>query len=147
MDHMNDYSSGKCLAEPVDNRDVTELLRTRAHLLVGVDRTLLDLYIERGSNFHQMAQLAGLSATSVARRIRRIIRRLTGGIYPLCLSQRSQFCELELAIVRDHFVRGLSMARISRNRNISLYRVRATVRKARQCMSAHTRHRPGESYS
>jgi hypothetical protein len=38
----------------------------------------------------------------------------------------------ELAVIRDHFVRGLSLARICRDHNLCYYRARRIVEKARR---------------
>ncbi len=117
-------------------RETMELLRSRIDLLTGTDRTLVMMYLENGNSVRQIAELAGLQTSTVARRIHRIVERLHDETFLLCLKQRDCFSEIELAIVKDYFVLGLSARRISSNRNVSYYRARAAIRKARQLASA-----------
>jgi len=117
-----------------DRREVVELLRARLDLLSGVDRALLKMYLEAGSSFDQLARLAGMNRSTVCRRIHRILRRLCDATYARC--QRGPFSNLELAILRDHFVRGLSVKRIGREYGLGDYRVRTLVEKARQFAQA-----------
>ena len=120
------------LAETAENREMRDILRARACLLTGADRTLVELCLEQGGNYHQIASVAGLSSTTVARRMQRVIRRLTDETCPACLNQHGRFSEEELAVIRDYFVRGVPMSRISRRRRATYYRVRAIVQDARR---------------
>jgi hypothetical protein len=113
-------------------RDTADQLRPLADLLVGDDRTLLMMYIQAGCSFHQLARLSGMNRSSVGRRIRRMIRRLSDPTYTLCLDDRWGFSDLERAVIRDHFIRGLSLKRICREHNLCYYRARVIVEKARQ---------------
>ncbi len=112
-------------------RQWCELLRTRAELLAGEERALVTMYLDGHSSFRQLARLAGTRPSTVGRRIRRILRRLADETYPLCLHNRRRFTESELTIIRDHFVRGLSVRRIMAVRQLRRYRVRATIAQAR----------------
>lgn len=118
-------------AETVENRGIVEILRMRAHLLAGRDRVLLEMYLERGNSLRQIGRLMGLGPCNVGRRIRRIARRLADDTYEICLGNHDDFTGRELALIKDFFVRGLSARCISRNRGITLYRVKATLYKAR----------------
>ena len=122
-----------CMAvyETAERRHVVEVLRTRAHLLVGEDRALVEMYLEHGGSFRQIGRLMGLTAGTVGRRTRRIIRRLADDTYELCLANREDFNGRELAVIKDRFVRGLAERRISRSRGITLYRARSILQKAR----------------
>ncbi len=113
-------------------RDAADRLRPLADLLVGDDRTLLRMYIQAGCSFQQLARLAGRNRSSVGRRIRRIIRRLSDPTYTLCLDDCWGFSDLERTIIRDHFIRGLSLTQIGRDYGLCYYRVRVIVEKARQ---------------
>jgi len=135
MKHLSNSPNVAEYHNAADTRDLADLLQTRAHLLTGQDKALLTMYLANGGNFCQMARVAGLCATSVARRIRRIAQRLTDPTYPLCLRHRDHFSRLELTVARDYFVRGRSMTRISRDRRLTYYRVRKTVRKAERVTS------------
>ncbi len=124
--------AGSCSYDATAERDFRDTLRLRLGLLAGPDRALMTMYLDAGHSFRQLARLPGSSPTTVARKIQRIARRLADETYPLCLRCRSEFTLLELHIIKDHFVRGLSCSRISRNRNLSTYRVRAAIGKAKQ---------------
>lgn len=115
-----------------EQRDLLEILRMRADLLAGEDRTLMQMYLDSGHSFRQLARLTGSSPSTIARRIRRIAERLTDETYFGCLRRRRRFRGRELAIIRDHFVRGLSLVHISQSRNISYYTIRRTISKARR---------------
>ncbi len=112
-------------------QDRINRLRARAYLLSDEDRTLLAMYLDAGSSVRQIARLTALSPSTVSRRIRRIIHRLLNDLYSVCLRHRRRFTDLELAIARDYFIRGLSARRISREHNVSYYSVLAAVEKAR----------------
>jgi len=116
-------------------RDVLEVLRGRADLLVGRDRALVLLYLEYGTNFSQIAQLTGMGRSVVGRRIRRIIARLCDETYRVCV-QRGGFSRSELVMVKEHFVRGLSLRRIARKHNLCPYRVRKVILQAERLAEA-----------
>ena len=113
-------------------RDAMDQLKPLADLLLGEDKTLVMMYIETGCSFQQLARLTGLNRSSVGRRIRRITRRLSDPTYTLCLGRRRSFSDLEMAVIRDHFIRGLSLIRICRDHDLCYYRARVIVEKARQ---------------
>ena len=112
-------------------QDRIDRLRARAYLLSDKDRTLLAMYLDAGSSVRQIARLTAMSPSTISRRIRRIIHRLLNDIYAACLRHRDRFSDLELAIARDYFIRGLSARRISREHDVSYYSVLAAVEKAR----------------
>lgn len=113
-------------------REVVEVLRGRLEWLDSEDRVLLKTYLEAGSSFDEIARLTGMNRSSVCRRIHRLIHRLHDDTYACCEADGASFDEPELAVIRDHFVRGLSVKRICREHNLSYYRVRAMIQKARQ---------------
>jgi hypothetical protein len=113
-------------------RDVVEVLRARLDLLGSGDRVLLKMYLDAGSSFDEIAKLAGMNRSSVCRRIHRMIHRLYDETYVRCEADRELFGEPELAVIRDHFVRGLSLKRICRDHNLGYYRARMIVEKARR---------------
>ncbi|MEN6575784.1 MAG: hypothetical protein ABFD90_05520 [Phycisphaerales bacterium] len=113
-------------------RDAADQLKPLADLLIGDDKTLLLMYIQAGCSFQQLARLTGMNRSSVGRRIRRIIRRLSDPTYTLCLDDRRGFSNLERAVIRDHFIRGLSLTHICRDHGLCYYRARVIVARARQ---------------
>jgi hypothetical protein len=113
-----------------------DILRSRVKMLTGVDRVLMEMYLGNGNTFHQMAQLTGTNESSMARRIRRIIKRLVDGIYISCLRNHELFTNAELEIARDFFLMGLSQISIPEARGCSMYQVRKTVIKVRRIFRA-----------
>lgn len=107
----------------------TELLRRRAGVLGGRDRAILEMYFEKGSSFAQMAHVAGVSETSIARKIRRLTAKLLEGEYVRCLRRGIRLSRLERAIAKDYFVDGLSQRAIATKRDTTVYQVRKTIRK------------------
>jgi len=136
MGHTNGHEAAVGTNETAEGRDAIEIIRTRAHLLASEERDLLLMYLEQGNRFRQIGRLMGLSRTSVARRIRKISQRLMNDTYSLCLSNRDEFTGRELTMIKDYFVRGLSMKGISRSRNVTLYHVRMVIHKARGCAAS-----------
>ncbi|MEN6423938.1 MAG: hypothetical protein ABFE13_01140 [Phycisphaerales bacterium] len=132
MRRLNKQSAELDLYQARILRDAADQLRPLADLLIGDDKTLLLMYIQAGCSFQQLARLAGMNRSSVGRRIRRIIRRLSDPTYTLCLDDRWGFSNLERAVIRDHFIRGLSLTHICRDHGLCYYRARMIVERARQ---------------
>jgi len=114
------------------HRDIVELLRERADLLGDEDRILLKMYLDADSSFHQLAKVVGTDRSTLCRRIHRMIRRLSDGTYDVCQRDERQFSPVEMNIIRDHFIRGLSVRRICRQYGLGCYRTRTIVEKARK---------------
>jgi len=110
-------------------RSRIELLRSRAELLIGRDKLLMTMYLDNGNTFRQMALLAGTSEASIARRIRRVTRRLIDGEYITCIRNRDRFTKGEMAVAKDYFLLGLSIRKIAAKRQCSFYRIRKHLKK------------------
>jgi hypothetical protein len=113
-------------------RERLDLLDLRANLLDRDDRALLQMHLEAGRGFHEIARLTGLSPATVCRRIHRMVRRLSDPTYTVCLRNQRHFSRVELDVIRDHFVRGLSLACIRRRHALGHRRVRCIIAKAHQ---------------
>jgi len=106
------------------NRGRIELLAGRLNLLTGTDKVLMTMYIQHGNSVRQIARIRGVSETSTARRIRAISKRLVNGPYIDCLRCRDKLTDLQLAVARDYYLKGLSIRRVAEKRCWSYYRVR-----------------------
>jgi predicted DNA-binding protein YlxM (UPF0122 family) len=113
-------------------RNRIDLLRGRVSLLAGEDRLLMTMYLENGNSFRQMARLAGVSESSIGRRVRKIAKRLTNGAYITCLRNRDKFTGCEMATARDYFLQGLSIKKIATKRYLTYYRVQETLKKIKR---------------
>ena len=110
-------------------RNRIELLRSRVDLLNGKNKLLMTMYLENGNSFRQMARLAGVNETSIARRIHKLTSKLLDGEYIMCLRNRDKFTRTELGIAKDYFLTGLSIKKITGKRHWSRYRVRKTLKR------------------
>ncbi len=114
-------------------REDMERLRENLDLLERADRLLLKMHWEARSSLDEIAQITGMDRSTVCRRIQRLLRRLSDETYIRCARDGGSFSAAELAVIRDRFIRGWSLARISRDRHLCCYRIRAIIRKARRC--------------
>jgi predicted DNA-binding protein YlxM (UPF0122 family) len=110
-------------------RDRIDLLHSRVGLLKGKDKLLMTMYIDNGNSFRQMARLAGVNESNIARRIYRVTRRLINGEYITCLRNSKKFGKNELDIAKDYFLEGLSMKKIAKKYNSTYYSIRKTLKK------------------
>ena len=116
-------------------RDRIDLLRSRMNLLTGKDKLLMTMYLDKGNSFRQMARLAGINDTIIARRIYKIMKRLIDGEYITCLRNRNKFTKTEMAIAKDYFLTGLSIKKIATKQHLTYYRVRETLKKIQRVIS------------
>ncbi|MFH1614663.1 MAG: hypothetical protein ABIG61_06240 [Planctomycetota bacterium] len=110
-------------------RDRLEVLRSRMDLLSGRDKVLMEMYFERGASFRQLAMIAGLNEVTIARQIRKLVRRLLDGDYITCLRRQEHLTPFELKVACDHMLGGLSQKRIAEKQDCTIYRVRATLKR------------------
>jgi len=101
----------------------------RAEMLSGKDKALIQMYLANSSSFGEMARFAGVSESTIARRVRKLIRRLLGGEYMMCLHSRAQLNKLEQAVAKDYFLEGRSQKEIARKREFTVYQVRKALRR------------------
>jgi len=136
MKKMHSNLSQITLKAKKEYRTRIDLLRSRVNLLTGKDRLLMTMYLEYGNSFRQIARLAGVNDTIIARRIRKLIKRLIDGEYITCLRNRNKFTKTEMAIAKDYFLTGLSMKKIAAKQHLTYYRVRETLKKIQRVISA-----------
>jgi predicted DNA-binding protein YlxM (UPF0122 family) len=113
-------------------RDKIDLLRRRAILLTGKDKLLMTMYLDNSNSYRQLARLAGVDDANIARRIKRIIKRLVDGTYLICLRNSDKFTAAEVDIAKEFFLLGFSMRKIAARRQWTYYRVRQTIKKIGQ---------------
>lgn len=136
MKQLNTTISQSSAKAKIKCRDEIELLYSRVSLLNGKDKLLMTMHLQQGNTFRQLAQLAGVNETTIARRIRKIKKRLINSKYITCLRNRSKFTKDELEIAREHFLMGLAMRKIAEEHQLSYYHVRKTIKKIRQVVKA-----------
>ena len=106
-----------------------DLLRNRVGMLAGKDKLLMTMYLENGNSFRQMARLVGVNEATIARRIRKVTKRLINNEYITCLRNRDKFTEAEMDIAKDHFLLGMSIRKIVKERHLSYYRIYQSLKK------------------
>ena len=111
--------------------NLTELLADRAEILSGKDRDLMLMYLEKGCSMGPLARIAGVSESTMARRIHKLIAQLLNGGYIVCLRNCGRFTKGELAIAKDYFLHSRTIASIVARRKVTKYLVRKTMQKVR----------------
>lgn len=124
-----DETTSQKVRPTTEFQDGLDLIRSRAGLLTGKDRAIMQIYLDNGVTFKQMARIAGVNEVCVARRIHKLVKRLLDGQYITCLRNRHKFTSEELDIARDYFLGGLPMSRIAENRSATYYTVRRAMKK------------------
>ncbi|MBA7675103.1 hypothetical protein ES703_83332 [subsurface metagenome] len=127
--------SERTLKAQNEYRDRIDLLRSRVSLLSGKDKLLMTMYLENSNSFRQMARLAGVNESSIARQINRVTKRLLDGEYITCLRNHDKFSKREMGVAKDYFLLGLSMKKIAGKRRCSYYRVRKTLKKIQRLVT------------
>jgi len=118
------------------HRDRTDVLRSRLYMLSGPDKVLLTMYVENGNSCRQIARIAGVSETTVVRRIDAIVKRLMDGEFIRCLKSSRKLTADQMAIAKDFFVMGLPMSKIAGKRCSSVHRVRKALLDIRELTMA-----------
>ena len=113
-------------------KDEVDLLRARTIWLSGKDRLLMNMYLDHGSTFRQMARLAGVNESTISRRIYKIVKRLLDAHYLTALHHSEKFSLVQMEIVQDYFIRGLPKTRIAVERQCSVYSVNKTLRQVQK---------------
>ena len=114
--------------------DMVDLVRMRSDILNRADRVFLRMYLEKGSKVPEIAQLVGISEVTVARRIKRLVKRLLDGRYVACLRNQDKLSRFERTIAREYFIDGLSVRKIALKRRITDYKVQKAVRSINELL-------------
>lgn len=134
-----------CLRAKLSYRDQIDLLRSRVELLKGRDKLLMTMHINNGNSFRQMARLIGVNEGTVARRIRKITKRLLDGEYVPCLRHRDKLTTTELAIAQEHFLVGVSIRKIAARQKTTYYHIYETVKRIRRIIRTTDEQRAKQS--
>jgi len=81
--------------------------------------------------FNMLARTAGVNEVTVARRLRKIVSRISSNNFLFTLSQ-DNLSEEKVEIIRGYFVNGLSVKSISEKTGFSRYRIRKTIQQMRK---------------
>lgn len=106
------------------NSERVDLLQMRSGLLRVQERAILEMVFRGGYRPTYIGRAMGLHPSSVMRQITKIVRRLAGGEYLLCLQRPERFSEAEIAMAREYYLRGRSLNTIAVKLGLSRYGVR-----------------------
>lgn len=124
MDFDNDVKSNL-----IEKRAMREKLMSRMAMLDKSDRTILNMHLEKGYTYKQMSAMAGVSESTICRRVQRISQRLMSEKISLFYDNRHKFEANERHILKDHIRHGLSQRKISEKRNVTRYKIRKAIEK------------------
>ena len=119
--------------------DFSDLLRIRSEMLPSKDKALIQMYLSNTSSFYEMARFAGVSESTIARRVHRLTRRLLGREYMMCFRRRGRLSKLEQVVAKDHFLDGRPQKEIARTREFTVYQVRKALRRLQALIDSEVR--------
>ena len=122
-------------AKNKDSREINDLLLNRIKLLCGKDKSLMKMYLDKGSSFRQIAVLTGINERNISRRIKKLTKRLIESEYITCVQNSNKFTANELAVAKQYFLTGMSIREIAVKQRITNYNVRKILRKIRQIIA------------
>lgn len=105
-----------------------EAVRNRISFLGKRDRLLITMYLDNKNTCGQISRLTGVSESTVARRISRILKRLKNQYFSCALLHRDFLTKTQIGILQDYFIRGLSIRRLAEKYSLTYHSVRKTLR-------------------
>jgi DNA-binding transcriptional regulator LsrR (DeoR family) len=122
----------KHMSEDSDRRPAAvsgyERLRLRLDWVEGMERTLLDLYLNHNASYSRLAELTGFSERYVARKLQRLLKCLQSEEYISIMRHQRLFDPTTLEVAYDRYLLGMSVRSISKKRNLSRYMVGKKIR-------------------
>lgn len=114
----------------MDVRDIHEQLVDKIDLLEGRDKVIMTMYLEQGFSMSEIAELVGVTASSMTRRIKKIASRLI--LAQVCFNNRYIFELKELEVIAVHLLRGLSLKQSASECGCSYYFARKANKKVKE---------------
>lgn len=104
-----------------------EMEAHKDRVLSGEQRALPTVILEQGSSYGQVARLSGEHASTISRRFRRLLAKLshrTGGTAP---DKTARLAPLNKAILSGYYLHGMNQSQVAARLGISRYRVRKAL--------------------
>jgi len=117
--------------ERIAAREQLGVLRQRAELLGAEQAALIEMVLDRGSSFGQIARLTGMHEGTLRRRFRRLVGRLISK-ETLVILRSGRLDSTEQSVARAYYLEGLSQETIAQQTGCTLYYVRKTVATVRR---------------
>jgi DNA-directed RNA polymerase specialized sigma24 family protein len=112
-------------------REQLGILRQRAELLGAEQAAFLEMVLDRGSSFGQIARLTGMHEGTLRRRFQRLVGRLISK-ETLVILRSGKLDSRQQAVARAYYLEGLSQEVIARQSGCTQYFVRMTVQRVRK---------------
>ena len=104
-----------------------EMVLDRSHSLETEQKALLTMILEHGSTYEQVARLRGEHASTVSRRFKRLLRRLSHRVAEKPPVQMRNLKPMEQTILAAYYLCGMNQSQIAAKLEVSRYRVRKTL--------------------
>ena len=120
-------------AQKISKNELLHILEkhsARVDMLPAGQRAFVTMFLNI-REFNMLARTAGVNEVTVARRLRKIVSRISSNNFLFALSQ-DNLSEEKVEIIRGYFVNGLSVKSISEKTGFSLYRIRKTIQQMRK---------------
>jgi DNA-directed RNA polymerase specialized sigma24 family protein len=117
---------GLSAEERISAREQLGILRQRADLLGAEQAAFVEMVLDRGSSFGQIARLTGMNEGALRRRFQQLIGRLVSKETLVILRSR-KLDTRQRTVARAYYIEGLSQEEIARRNGCTLYYVRKTV--------------------
>jgi hypothetical protein len=124
-----------------DRRSIWAEYAEKLTLLTGIlesnEKILMDLYFKHNVSVYQLSLLSGRSQKEVRNQIKRLVRELNQGHYPILYQNRDHFGSEKLKVAYDHYLLGLGYRLIAEKRQLPVRVVRRMVRSIDKWVSRH----------
>lgn len=120
-------------AQKISKNELLHILEkhsARVDMLPAGQRAFVTMFLNI-RKFNMLARTAGVNEVTVARRLRKIVSRISSDNFLFALSQ-DNLSEEKVEIIRGYFVNGLSVKSISEKTGFSRYRIRKTIQQMRK---------------
>ncbi len=111
--------------------ELAGVLLNRSEQMNNEKKALLQMILGQGGTYDQVARLSGEHASTVSRRFRAMVRRLSGGMLHTTGDVQRNLTPLEKTILIESFLYGTGQTEIAAKLGISRYRVRKALRPFR----------------
>lgn len=121
-----------------------EKLRKRAEHLNEPERTLVRMYLDNNNSYRQLANLLGVSESTIARRLKRAFRRINSRNFTRITACKQSLEGKEKQIAHDHFISGLTCRQIARKHRMTYYMTRQTISKIKNLLHRNKKYQTTE---
>ena len=113
-----------------DLLDLFEVFETSVDML-SVEQITLVRFFQNTPIYRVIAKMAGVNEATIARRLKKIARRISSDDFTAALSLKDDVPPEKIKIIRNHFVNGMSARAIAKNTGLSYYKINIIIREMR----------------